>query len=168
LIVRLVRERKLAVVSAPDASLLSSKAAQAVIFGLVQQGLYFSAAEADIIRTYFLPTFLDPPDKLEGYVIKPAFGREGDSITIVDSARQETRASACNSYRGEADVYQTYVALPTARLMTEYGARDLRIVTSCFLVSGQPAGIILRAGEEITDDEAWVVPVGGGATGCSQ
>jgi glutathionylspermidine synthase len=159
LIARLVRERQLAVVNAPDASLLSSKAAQAVIFGLAQQGLYFSEAEAEIVQTYFLPTFLDPPGEADTYVIKPAFGSEGDSITIVDSARLEVRRSACSSYRGEADVYQKYAALPTARLMTEYGAQDLRVVTSCFLVSGQPAGIILRAGEEITDDQAWVVPV---------
>ena len=159
---RLVRGRKLAVVNAPDASLLASKAAQAVIWGLVEEGLYFSDAEAAIVRTYFLPTFLDPPESGVPYVIKPAFGSEGDSISIVDSAHGPIRSSPCNSFSGEPAVYQQYVTLPAARLMTEHGPRDLHLVTSCFLISGQPAGIILRAGGEITDDEAWVVPVGTG------
>jgi glutathionylspermidine synthase len=162
LIVRLVRQRTLAIVNAPDAALAASKAAQAVIWGLTQEGNYFSDAERDLVRTYFLPTFLDPPDTGEPYVIKPAFGREGDTITIVDSAHQSVRHSRCNSYRGEPEVYQAYAALPTLRLVTESGARDLRLVTSCFLISGQPGGIIVRAGEEITDDDAWVVPVGAG------
>jgi len=159
LLARWVSERKLAVVNAPDASLLASKAVQAVIWGLVQEGLYFSDAEAAIVRRYFLPTFLDPPESGEPYVIKPALGSEGDSIAIVDSAHPPIRSSPCNSFRGEPNVYQKYVALPSVRLMTERGAQDLRLVTSCFLISGQPAGIILRAGGEITDDEAWVVPV---------
>ena len=95
-------------------------------------------------------------------LIKPAFGSEGDSITIVDAAHHAIRSSTCRSYRGECDVYQTYVELPQARMMTEQGERNVRLVTSCFLVSGRPTGIILRAGDEITDDEAWGVPVGGG------
>ena len=163
IVVDLVRERRLALINAPDASLLTCKATQAVIWGLVQKGLHFSDAEADLIRTYFLPTFLDPPSTGDSYVIKPAFGREGDSITIVDSAHDAIRRSPCSSYRGDSDVYQTYVALPEARMMTEKGTRNLRLVTSCFLVAGHAVGIIVRAGEEITDDEAWVVPVSAGS-----
>jgi glutathionylspermidine synthase len=159
-IARLIRERKLVVLDAPDTSLLSSKAAQAVIWGLAQAGQYFSDAEAKIVRTYFLPTALDPPAGGEPYVSKPAFGSEGDSITIVDPRRDEVRRSACTSYQGEAHVYQRFVSLPARNLMTEHGVRPLHLVTSCFLVSGRPSGIIFRAGGEITSEDAWVVPAG--------
>jgi glutathionylspermidine synthase len=159
-IARLVRESRLAVIDAPDTSLLSSKAAQAVIWGLTQTGQYFSDAEAEIVRTYFLPTALDPPADGEPYVIKPAFGSEGDSITIVDPGRDEVRRSMCTSYQGEAHVYQQFVSLPARNVMTEHGIRPLHVVTSCFLVSGRPSGIIFRAGGEITSEDAWVVPAG--------
>ena len=159
-IARLIRERRLAVLDAPDTSLLSSKVAQAVIWGLTQTGQYFSDAEAEIVRTYFLPTALDPPAGGEAYVIKPAFGSEGDSITIVDPGRDEVRRSMCTSYQGEAHVYQQFVSLPARNVMTEHGIRPLHVVTSCFLVSGRPSGIIFRAGGEITSEDAWVVPAG--------
>ena len=159
-IARLIRQRRLAVLDAPDTSLLSSKAAQAVIWGLAQTGGYFSDAESEIVRAYFLPTALDPPAGIEPYVIKPAFGSEGDSITIVDPVRGDVRRSTCTSYQGEAHVHQQFVALPTTNLMTEHGVRTLHLVASCFLVSGRPSGIIFRAGGEITGDDAWVVPAG--------
>ena len=159
-IARLIRERRLALLDAPDTSLLSSKAAQAVIWGLAQSGRYFSAADAEIVRAWFLPTTLDPPAGGEPFVIKPAFGSEGDSITIVDPVRDEVRRSAGTSYQGEANVYQQFVSLPIRNLMTEHGVRSLHLVASCFLVSGRPTGIIFRAGDEITSEDAWVVPAG--------
>jgi glutathionylspermidine synthase len=156
----LIRERRLAVLDAPDTSLLSSKAAQTVIWSLAQEGVYFSDAEKEVVRAYFLPTTLDPPGGGEPYVIKPAFGSEGDSITIVDPERDEVRRSASTSFQGEAQVYQQFVTLPTRNLMTEHGVRPLHLVTSCFLVSGRSSGIIFRAGGEITTEGAWVVPAG--------
>lgn len=159
-VARLVRERRLALIDSPHTSLLSSKAAQAVIWGLVEQGLHFSEEEAALVETHFLPTTLDPPAADDPYVIKPAFGSEGDSIIIVDPGSGDVRCSAGTSFQDEPQVYQQYVSLPARHLMTEHGIRRLRLVTSCFLVAGRPRGIIIRAGDEITGEDAWVVPAG--------
>jgi glutathionylspermidine synthase len=156
---RLIRERRLAIVNAPDASLLASKATQAVIWGLAHEGRFFAEAEIELIRNAFLPTFLEPPQNGAPYVIKPAFGSEGDSVSIVDPVHQKVRTSRGSSFQDETQIYQQFVGLPTARLMTERGERDLHLMVSCFLVSGEPMGIIVRAGGEITDEQAWVVPV---------
>ena len=133
---RRLHQLRPAVLDAPDTSLLSSKAAQAVIWGLTKTGQYFSDAEAEIVRTYFLPTALDPP---------------------AGGERDEVLRSTCTSYQGEAHVYQQFVSLPARNVMTEHGIRPLHVVTSCFLVSGRPSGIIFRAGGEITSEDAWVV-----------
>ena len=158
LFLRLVESRRLAVINPPFAFLLESKALQAVIWNLFESGHYFSHDERGFIANYMLPTYLDPPEA-DAYVIKPIYGAGGDTVVIVNPRIGSISQSACTTHAEQSMVYQKYVKLPTHRTMTEYGPKRLHVVASCFLVSGRPAGICMRAGEAITDESAWVMPV---------
>jgi len=158
LLLRLVELRRLAVINPPFAFLLESKALQAVIWNLFESGHYFSHDERGFIAKYMLPTRLDAPES-GAYVIKPIYGAEGDTVAIVNPRIGSISQSACTTHAEQSMVFQKYIQLPTHKIMTEYGPKWLHVVTSCFLVSGRPAGICMRAGEAITDESAWVMPV---------
>jgi glutathionylspermidine synthase len=99
------------------------------------------------------PVFSNP------YVVKPVYGDDGDSITIMDSQQRVLSRSNTSTYTDQPMVYQEYVELPRVELMTENGVQSLRMLTSCFLIDEKPIGICLRAGESITDFNWWYLPV---------
>lgn len=155
----LVSRRRLAIINPPSAFMLGSKAVQSIIWGLFQQGIYFSAEERFLIERYFLPTYMDPVFYDEPYVVKPVYGSEGDTVAIINSRLGEVFRSNNSTYVEQPMVYQKYVELPRIEIMTEDGRRSLSLLTSCFLIDGQPVGISLRAGEAITDFSWWSVPI---------
>ncbi|HXM33783.1 MAG TPA: glutathionylspermidine synthase family protein, partial [Pyrinomonadaceae bacterium] len=126
---------------------------------LFELGVYFNPEERFLIEQYFLPTYMHPVFSDEPYVIKPVYGSEGDTLTIIDPRRGEVYRSNTSTYLEQPMVYQKYVELPRVQLMTEDGMRSLRLLTSCFLINGQPVGISVRAGEAITDFSWWSVPI---------
>ena len=155
---RLVEQNQLALINPPSAFLLQSKAVQAVLWGLAEGGGYFDAAERALIRRHLLPTYLDPV--FDGpHVIKPVFGREGDTVAIV--GREQVHASEAQSFTDQPMVYQQYVPMPEAELMTAQGMQRLSLLTTCFVIGGEPSAVGLRAGGLITDDRCRFVPVGG-------
>lgn len=147
-------------INPPGAFLLSNKALQAVLWNLMELGLHFNDEEMCLIRQYMLPTYWDPPSHGRGYVAKPVYGAASDTVTVVDSKRKRVHKSSSCSYTDQSLVYQEYIDLPCERLMTEYGPRNLHLVMSCFVVGGAPSAICMRAGNAITDEMAWVVPLG--------
>ena len=155
----LVSRGRLAIINPPAAFLLESKAVQSIIWGLFQQGVYFDSEERLLIEHYFLPTYMDPIFCDEPYVAKPVYGSEGDTVAIINARPGEVFRSNNNTYAEQSMVYQKYVELPRVEIMTEDGLRSLSILTSCFLIDGQPVGITLRAGEAITDFSWWSVPI---------
>lgn len=158
-VLQLVRDRRLALINSPFAFLLECKALQALIWNLCASGHYFGEAERHLIERYMLPTSLDAPVDGTAYVMKPAYGAEGDTVKIMTSEGTVMHNADCTTYADQPMVFQKYVKLPREEIMTEYGVRSLSLLTSCFLISGTPAGICMRAGEAITDESAWVLPV---------
>jgi len=159
MVLRFVEQRRLAIINAPFSFLLQSKALQAVIWNLFESGQYFAEDERRLIERYMLPTYLDPPADNTAYVVKPVYGAEGDTVKVVTPGGGVVDKSVYTSYSDQVMVYQKYVDLMPSEMMTEYGPRTLHVVTSCFLIAGKPSGICMRAGEAITDESAWVLPV---------
>ena len=95
----------------------------------------------------------------EPYVMKPALGAEGDSVSVVNPSLGSVTRAACSTYSDQTMVYQRYVELPAREMRTEVGPRLLQMIASCFVIAGVPVGICMRAGGAITDDSAWVLPV---------
>lgn len=153
----LILQEKIRILNPPFAFLLESKAVQALIWNLCEQNSYFTKAEQNLIRKVFLPTFMD---SINGkHVVKPAYGRLGDSIRVVDQDGSTIMTNGTVSYANQINVYQAYFPLPKRRFLTEKGWKDLNYVVSCFLIGGLAIGIIVRAGEGITDSSWWIVPV---------
>src|SRR5271167_1416018 len=159
LVLRFVEQRRLAIINPPFSFLLQSKALQAVIWNLFESGQYFAEEERALIERYMLPTYLDPPADNTAYVVKPVYGAEGDTVKVVTPGGGVVAQSVYTSHSNQPMVYQKYVDLMPSEMMTEYGPRTLHVVTSCFLLAGKASGICMRAGEAITDDSAWVLPV---------
>jgi glutathionylspermidine synthase len=155
----LVRRRRLALINPPSAFLLESKALQVVIWNLFESGQYLGEIERRLIERYMLPTHLDPPANGRAYVMKPAYEAEGGSVRIITGDGSVAHRSDDTTHAEQLMVYQERVDAPAEEIMTECGIRELHVVTSCFLISGTPAGICMRAGEAITDESAWVLPV---------
>ena len=158
LIGRLIAEHRLALINPPMACALESKALQAVLWTLAGADDVLDRDDRAAIHRYMLPTFLTPPEAGAPYVIKPFYGGEGDTVSIARGVGDVVRGPG-STFEDAPKVYQQYVELPHAVMLTEDGPLDLHAVMSCFAVSGTPAGICMRAGGRITDGTAWVVPV---------
>lgn len=156
---RLIEDKRVALVNPPAAFLLGSKALQALIWGLYEAGKYFQEQDRKLIARYMLPVYLDAPEDGAAYAVKPIYGSEGDSVRLLDSDQKVISASLDTTRLDRPTVYQKYVDLPCKQLMTEYGPRKLHLVTSCFAVNGAASAICIRAGELITNELAWVLPV---------
>ena len=155
----LVPSHRLTVINSPSSVLLSNKALQAIIWRLSRSGRFFSVDERRLIETTLLPTYLERPVKGGPYVQKPFYGAEGDSVSVVDCGGRVLHRSLDSTHVGGPMIYQEYVPLPAPELMTEFGLRRLHLAISCFLLAGEPSAICIRAGEPITDETAWVMPV---------
>ena len=158
LVLDFVARRRLALINPPFSFLLEAKTLQVVIWNLFASGTYFEEPDRRLIERFMLPSYLDPPPD-RSYVAKPAYGGQGDTVRIVAADGRVVQQAACTTHMGQLMVYQNYVELPSEEVMTEDGMRRLHLLTSCFLLSGTPAGICMRAGEAITDESAWVMPV---------
>ncbi len=147
-----------------SAFLLQSKAVQAVIWGLYEeQNPYYTAEERQWIRTYFLPTYLDDtPFKERGvpYVKKPSFGREGDTVEVFDGTGKLVNADENRTYQSSIPVFQQFVTLPSTTIRTTKGLQKGHLLIGSFLIKGKSSAIGLRAGNEITDNKAYFLPLG--------
>ncbi len=159
----LVEQRKLAIINPPSAFLLQTKALQAYIWEMYEVGHpYFSDEEREWIKAYFLPTYYNS-DRFTGiahYVKKPSFGREGDTVQIFSADHVEELSNEHRTYEHEVPIYQQYVELPTTTLETERGKETLSYIYGCFVLAGAPSAIGVRAGEKITGNESYFLPVG--------
>jgi glutathionylspermidine synthase len=161
-LLQLVQKGKLSIVNPVSAFLLQPKSIQCLIWGLAEEGAFFSIEEQQWIKDYMLPTYLEP-DVFWGnssFVKKPSFGREGDTITIYDKDTKITSQNSFQTYKEELPVYQKYIPLPITTLETEKGMEELSYVFGSFLIAGKPSGIGIRVGGRITGNESYFLPVG--------
>jgi glutathionylspermidine synthase len=151
----LVLRRELALLNPPSGFLLQSKAVQAVVWGLYERNEVFDEHEREAIARSFLPTYCDPP--AEGpYVVKPALGREGASVEIVAASLRTGRGPAPEA----APVYQRYVPMPRATVMTERGPRECCVLDTVFVVAGEATAVGRRLGGPVTDGAAYFTAIG--------
>jgi glutathionylspermidine synthase len=161
-LLQLVKDGKLAMINPVSAFLLQPKSIQSLIWGLAEQGAFYTEEECRWIQAYMLPTYLEPDPFIgkTSYVQKPSFGREGDTVTIWDSGSHVDIQNPQQTYKDELAVYQAYVPLPTVSLETEKGVEELSYVFGSFLIAGKPGAIGIRAGGKITGNESYFLPVG--------
>lgn len=161
-LLELSKEGKIKILNPVSAFLLQPKSIQCLIWGLAEQGAFYSIEEQKWIKEYMLPTYLEP-DSFYGksaFVQKPSFGREGDTVKIWNEYAEVTAQNSFQTYQKELPVFQSYLPLPTVSLETEQGIEKLSYVFGSFLIAGKPSSIGVRAGGKITGNESYFLPVG--------
>jgi len=164
LLMKLVEDKELAIINPPSAFLLQSKAVMALIWGLYEERhSYFTEEEHDWIHTYFLPTYLDEDYFLgqgNTFVKKPSFGREGDTVEIYTGDGEKVEEDSHKTYQDSLPVYQQFIKLPETVVQTTQGKKNVHFMYGCFYINGHASAIGIRAGRQITDNEAYFLPVG--------
>ena len=155
----LLQRRRVALLNPPGAFLWQSKAVQALIWGLYEQGSFFEEATRAAIERYFLPTYLDPAFVGERHIVKPIYGREGHSVRLVDESGVTEKSGGLGLYDSQPMVWQKYVPMPTTTVPTEAGEKTLSLLHSIFVLEGEPSAVGLRVSDAITDDDALFLPV---------
>ncbi|WP_175638672.1 glutathionylspermidine synthase family protein [Metabacillus schmidteae] len=162
-LLELVCSNKLLMLNPISAFLLQSKAVQSVIWGMMElDHPFFTDHEKMWIQQYFLPTYLEEDmfrKKDWKYVKKPSFGREGDTVSVFHG-KTKLYEDQHKTYGHSLPVYQKYVELPTKNIKTVHGYKEAKILIGSFLINGEASGIGLRAGNQITDNNAYFLPVG--------
>lgn len=159
-VLELVASRSLAVVNPPGALIAQTKALQALIWSLYEDGDFFVADEKLTIERYMLPTYFE--NRFIGhcpYVVKPVLGREGGGITICNLDGTIVEQDREQYYWDQLMVYQKYQELESVELETMDGLYQGRLLWGSFLVNGKGSAIAARAGGHITDDLSYFVPV---------
>ncbi len=164
LVMKLVKEKELAIINPPSAFLLQSKAIMALIWGLhEEEHPFYTEEEHHWIHTYFLPTYLDEDAFQQqgmAYVKKPSFGREGDTVEIYKGTGEKMEEDLHKTYEDSLPIYQQFIELPKMVVRTEQGEKHVHYMYGCFYVNGQGSAIGIRAGRQITDNESYFLPVG--------
>jgi len=162
----LVRRRRLAVLNPPSAFVLQSKALMALLWAAhLSRSDLFLPEEHDWLERYVPPTYFAACDS-QGkphfpgpYVVKPVYGREGVSIAIRRGS-EILEKSPDDLYDDQLMIYQQYLPLPRATILTEAGATEVNLVHNCFVVAGEPSAIGIRGSRKlILDDNAYFIPV---------
>ncbi|PEK44211.1 glutathionylspermidine synthase [Bacillus toyonensis] len=161
-LLQLVKDGNLFIINPLSAFLLQPKSIQCLIWGLAEEGAFYTNEEQQWVKEYMLPTYLEP-DLFLGkgsFVQKPSFGREGDTITIRDKDTNIMSRNAHETYKTSLPIFQKYIELPVVCLETEKGVEKLSYVFGAFLIAGKASSIGIRAGEKITGNESYYLPVG--------
>lgn len=161
-LLQLVKEGKLFIINPLSAFLIQPKSIQCLILGLAEEGAFYTSEEQRWIKEYMIPTYFEP-DLFLGkspFVQKPSFGREGDTITIRDKDTNIMIRNAHETYKSSLPIFQKYTELPVVFLETEKGIEKLSYVFGAFLIAGKASSIGIRAGEKITGNESYYLPVG--------
>lgn len=160
-ILRLVSQKKLAMINPPSAFVAQTKALQALIWSLHEQNLFFTPEEHEVIKTYFLPTYLDDVFRGEKpYVKKPILGREGGAVTLFSADGEVLAKDGEDQYWNQAMVYQELADLPVTEAETIQGTYRGKLLWGCFFVGGQASALVTRLDREITGNLAYYLPFG--------
>ena len=153
----LVERGQVRLLNSPAAFAMQNKAVYAIAWELYERNAFFSNEERAAIERTFVPTWFEPPSG-GAYVRKPVFGREGDSVTIVEANGTET--SPYGSYLTQPTIAQRYVPMPQLAMPETNGTTSTYALHGCFLVDGVAGALALRLGGRITSNASYFQPIG--------
>ncbi|RNB70277.1 glutathionylspermidine synthase family protein [Brevibacillus panacihumi] len=160
-VLRLIAERKLAIINPPSAFLTQTKALQTLIWSLHEAGEFFTAGEQESIARHMLPTYFENRFAgSTGYVTKPIFGREGGGVMLFDADGSVREKDQEAFYWDQPMIYQKRVELPAITVKTMNGDYAGRLLWGSFLVGGEASALVARVGGPITDNLSYYLPVG--------
>jgi glutathionylspermidine synthase len=159
-ILNLIANRKVGIINPPGAFISQTKGLQALIWGIHEQGVFFTEEEHEIIEKYMIPTYFDNPfHGIKPYVRKPIFGREGGAVSLFDKEGNLLAEDKAQLYWEQSMIYQEMVELEPITVETLKGEFSGRLLWGSFLIDGHASAIIARIDKEITGDNSYYLPV---------
>lgn len=159
-ILKMVGERRLAMLNPPSSYILQSKVTMALLCGLYNLG-YFNEHERNIIEKYLLKTSLRNKvfvnNKID-YVEKPVLSREGQSVRIFKNGEKIT--STQNLYDNVKMIYQEYFEMPSDKVVINGEEVEKKYLIGSFIVNNRANGLACRYGNDITEWESHWMAVG--------
>lgn len=151
----------------PEAILMQSKAFQALVWSLMEDGRFYTAEENAFIRETMLPTYFTEADcpLHTPYIVKPIWGREGLGIQVRQDGsalfQKEVPAPEKVVRRdSENMVYQKFVHQPARFVRTDAGAQKGYVTMSCFMLASDASALYARfSPEEVAGTEAYWLPL---------
>jgi glutathionylspermidine synthase len=160
-LLKLIAQKKLAIINPPSGFISQNKAIQALIWNLHEQKMFFSTEEHQIIETYMLPTYLENVfTGKKPYVRKPIFGRNGGAITLYEKDGSLALQDDGQAYWDQTMVYQEKVSLEKIEAESLTGLYRGWLLWGCFLVDGKASAITTRISNQITGDSSRFLPIG--------
>lgn len=156
-LLKLVEDKKLALLNPPSANILQSKVTFSVLWKMHMEG-QLSAEDSEIVAKYVAPTY-DTPftfySSQKDYVKKPVLSREGSSVEIV---KQNETVKSKYDYYGEYDsVYQEFIELPKQTVIIGQEFQEKSYIIGSFICNDKAVGLSCRLGGEITEwDSHWL------------
>lgn len=153
--------KKVAVINPPKALLSQTKAMQALIWNLAENGGFYTQEEQEAIQRWMLPTYVDNPfHGVCSYVKKPIFGREGGAVALFDANEQVLARMPDPDYEDQPMVYQQMVELESIEIETLKGLYTGKLLWGSFLIGGKASAIVARVDKEITGNDSYFLPIG--------
>lgn len=148
-----IAEGRVKVINPPNAMIIQTKSILALIWELYENNYDgYNEEEKEIIRKYFLPTYLSA-DKFIAtntpYVSKPIYGREGGGVSIIEN-NMISEEDRTDYYYKQPKIYQQYMEMPNQSIGTWDGDYHGKLLIGSHLIGGNPSGVFLRVGEKIT------------------
>jgi len=161
-ILDLVAARKLAIINPPSAFLAQTKALQALIWNLQEEGSsFYTSEEREVIRTYMLPTYMENVFRgRSDFVSKPIFGREGGGVTLYGADGAVMERDREEFYWEQPMIYQELAPLQTLEVETLKGPYAGHLLWGSFLIGGKSSAVVARVGGKITGNLSYFLPVG--------
>lgn len=158
-VLKLIEQKKLAIINPPSAIIAQTKALQVLIWNLHEMKEFFTEEEHEIIDTYMLPTYMENRFLTKyPYVLKPVLGREGSGISLYnDDGTLMERTT--NHFIDQKYVYQKKIDLEVVEVETLRGVYRGHLLWGAFLLNGKASAIDIRIGGCITDDMAYFLPI---------
>ncbi|TCP57597.1 glutathionylspermidine synthase [Tumebacillus sp. BK434] len=160
-VLRLIAEGRVAIINPPSGFLAQTKALQALIWNLHEQGQFFTAEEHAAIAKYMLPTYLE--NRFLGqkaFVAKPIFGREGGAVSLFAADGQPIEQDGEEFYWEQPMIYQELVEMETVEVETLKGPYRGHLLWGSFWIGGRASAINARIGGRITGNLSYFLPVG--------
>ncbi|ARU60671.1 glutathionylspermidine synthase [Tumebacillus avium] len=160
-VLRLIAEGRLAIINPPSGFVAQTKALQALIWNLHEQGQFFTEDEHAVIARYMLPTYLENRFLGEkAFVAKPIFGREGGAVSLFAADGQPIEQDVEEFYWEQPMIYQELVEMETVEVQTLKGLYRGHLLWGSFWIGGKASAINARIGGKITGNLSYFLPVG--------
>ena len=101
------------------------------------------------------------PKNKKKYVCKPVFGREGNSVRILEQDGNVLAQSDWNEYLEQPMLYQECIDIPLVEYNMTDGKHIGHAIVTCFIVNNQPTAIGMRVNDGlITNAWSHYLPLG--------